>query len=165
MGLKVLIMFSGQWLKAILPIVVQYFKEFLFPTSEENKTTKGERIIALVIALLVLCLTSILERTITINGELTKTKATLLIVENTLKEKRTLIKSISFYLDRCDRRVTDIASRLIPEIEAIEVSPSMHFGLIEDQLDAPHPYIPQKPELNELSPYNQSLLNSITKDN
>lgn len=105
-------MFILQWLKLLMPILGEFLKEFINPTAEENRTTRGERIVALIIAVLVLCLTSILDKSLTLNKELTKAKSELVETKRQVKEREALVKNIKFYLDRCDARIDTISEKL-----------------------------------------------------
>lgn len=108
-------MLSLQWLKLLLPIIGEYIKEFIIPTAAENKTTRGERIVALIIAVLVLCLTSIIDKSVTLNKEASKAKLELVEANRKVKERDTLIENIKFYLDRCDGKVAAVTDKLLQD--------------------------------------------------
>ena len=148
-----------QWLKLLLPIFGDYIKEFINPTAEENRTTRGERIVALIIAVLVLCLTSILDKSMVLSKDLTTAKSALVESQRKVKEREALVKNIKFYLDRCDNRIDTISEKLL-----LKAKPEFITEVVATKsvYKAPTP-IPSGPKSS--ATYRKFLLDLISEDN
>lgn len=105
-------MFTSQTLKLVIPIILEYIVEFINPAAKEKRTTKGERLVAIVIALLVLCLGTLLDKTVGIAKELEIAKITAKQNKELLAEREDLIGNIKFYLDRCDGQIDELQAEL-----------------------------------------------------